>query len=186
MEAALAADEAMGRDADPIRAQLAQRDPAPYPGPEGKFSEFEAWAGDQVTHACSKGGGIKAADEWTGRDLDGYLIDLVENCLPHAPVPHSSGKTRGQAQNLVSTVGGELARRLVSHCVENWQSISESLEIETAYAPSSGIILGYLETLKASMAGKPIGRKKKPTRKTGANRVATKAEYDAEPDAGWG
>ncbi len=165
---------------DPIARELSKRESSPEPGQNAPFKEIEAWARDRARLPRRRGGGIKNPDEWVGRDIDHYLIDLVSRALPDCEAPDSTGRSRGQGKNLIVSVTGDRARDLVAYCVENWDALRGELKLESP-APTCGIILGYLESIKALKSGKPI----KKHSKTGANRMATPVEYDAMPDSGW-
>lgn len=181
-DAALSGAVRSARRDDPVRKALSKRKAAPEPVTGDSFAAIEVWARERVKQPKKRGAGIKPPDEWVGRDLDQYLIDLVAKVLVDLEVPDSTGKTRGQAQNLITSVGSDRAHGLVTYCVRDWGRIKALLKL-TSPGPTFGVLLAYLESVKHLKAGKTIV-KGSPSR-TGTNRGRTQAEYDTQPKTGW-
>jgi len=165
---------------DPVRKAVAQRSTAPMPHEGAGFDAWSDYAQDRICRPARHGGGVKQTKDWNGVDLDRYLGILIDSVLT-APKHDSRGKTRKHAADFVRDLTAIRAREFVDYALDSWTALSVLLKID-APAPSIAIISGYLESIKAHMAGLSIGK----GQGTGADRVSTPEEYADGPATGWG
>jgi hypothetical protein len=101
---------------------------------------------------------------------------MCRKLLAEDEVPLSTSNSRIRAKSLVRAAGSEQAIDIVAYTVRNWVAIKTSLKI--VGNPSMGVILGFVESIRAMKAGKATGSG------TGADRVGDDDYYE-NMQSGW-